>query len=115
LCRYLGCGREWLYVPELSQKGVLVVVAAARHSPALFVEVGYFTEGYGYAAMGWLERIERPIIGAFNGESGNDHIASVDVLRVRDARPSENAFAHASVHSLNLSRLFRVRARAWSV
>jgi len=27
LCRYLGCGREWLYVPELSQKGVLIVVA----------------------------------------------------------------------------------------
>jgi len=27
-------------VPELSQKGVLIVVAAARHSPALFVEVG---------------------------------------------------------------------------
>jgi len=50
LCSYLGCGREWLYVPELSQKGVLVVVAAAQHSPALFVEVGYFTEGNGYAA-----------------------------------------------------------------
>jgi len=89
LYRYLGCDRERLYVPELSQKGVLVVVAAARHSPALFVEVGYFTEWYGYAAMRWLERIERPIIGALNGESGNDHVASVDVLGVRDAAVRE--------------------------
>src|SRR5437667_10966303 len=89
LYRYLGCGRERLYVPELRQKSVLVVVAAARHSPALFVEVGYFTERYGYAAMRWLERIERPIIGAFNGESGNDHVARVDVLGVRDAAVRE--------------------------
>ena len=36
-----------------------------------------------------LERIERPIIGAFNGESGNDHVASVDVLGVRDAAVRE--------------------------
>src|SRR5439155_27002071 len=78
-----------LYVPELSQKGVLVVVAAARHSPALFVEVVYFTEWYGYAAMRWLERIERPSIGALNGESGNDHVASVDVPGVRDAATRE--------------------------
>ncbi len=82
----LGCGRKWLCVPKLSQKGVLVVVAAARHSPALFVEVGYFTEGYGYAAMRWLERIERPIIGALKGESGKDHVASVDVLGATLAR-----------------------------
>src|SRR5436309_14137583 len=89
LCRYLGCGREWLYVPKLSQKGVLVVVAAARHSPSLLVEVSYFTERYGYAAMRWLERIERPIIGAFNGEWGNDHVASADVLGARDAAVGE--------------------------
>jgi len=87
--RFLGCFGQWLHVAELSQKGVLVVVAAARHSPSLLVEVSYFTERYGYAAMRWLERIERPIIGAFNGESGNDHVASVDVLGVRDAAVGE--------------------------
>src|SRR5438552_7879355 len=114
LYRYLGCGRERLYVPELRQKSVLVVVAAARHSPALFVEVGYFTERYGYAAMRWLERIERPIIGAFNGESGNDHVPA-SMYSEFVMRPSEKAFAHDSVHCLNLSRLFSVRARAWSV
>jgi hypothetical protein len=31
-------------VPELSEEPVLIVVAAARHNPSLFIELAYFTE-----------------------------------------------------------------------
>jgi hypothetical protein len=107
----LGCGSESLYVPKLGQERVLIVVATARH---LLVEVADFTEWQSHPTSGRLERTEWPVVYTFRGKPGDDNVSRVNVFRVHDSG-SEKAVAHASVHSRNLSRTFRLRPRALSV
>ena len=70
---------------ELSEEGVLVVVAAARHNLSLLIELAYFAEGQRHAAACGFQPAECPVVGAFRGELGDDDITRVNVFGVGDA------------------------------
>jgi hypothetical protein len=80
LCSRLGCGRQRLHVPELSEKRVLVVVATARYDAALLVEAGDFTERHRHLAPGGRQRTERSIVGTFDFEYRDNRITCVNIL-----------------------------------
>jgi len=75
---------EGLDVAELSQKRVLVVVAAARHDPSLFVELTNLAELQGYPTTRRRERAQGPVVCAFDGELGDYELSRINVLGVGD-------------------------------
>ena len=81
----LGCRCKRLDVPELSEERVLVVVAAARHNPSLFIELAYFTERQRHATACRFQPAKCPVVAAFRGELGDDDITRVNVFGVGDA------------------------------
>ena len=83
-CRALGGGWERLYVAELNQERVLIVVAAAGHNPPLLVEVADFTERERNPASGGLQRTEWPVVCAFDGKLGDDNVSRVNILGIGD-------------------------------
>jgi hypothetical protein len=72
-------------VPGLGQERVLIVLATTRHDSSLLIEVTDFTERQKHPPSGRRERTKRAVVGAVNGESGNDDVAGVNVLRIRQS------------------------------
>ncbi len=85
----LRCDSKRLDVAALSQECVLIVVATARYDPPLLVEMADFAEGQRHLATGRLHGPECPVVGAFDGELGDDNISRVNVLGISDAAVRE--------------------------
>ena len=84
-----GCHFERLDVTELSQERVLIVVATARYDPPLLVEVADLAEWQRHLAPSRPHRTERPVVGAFDGELGDDNVSRVGILGIGDAAVRE--------------------------
>lgn len=101
--RAVGCDR--------SQQRVLIVVATARYDPPLLVEAADLAEGQRHLAPSRPHRSERPAVGAFDGELGDDNVSRVGMLGIGDAAVLEGL--GPSLHPfLNFSRVLSVIARA---
>ena len=72
-------------MPKLRQECVLIVVAAARHDPPLFVEVADFAERQRHLPLSGRQRTKWPVICAFGGKPGDDNVSRVNVLGVGDS------------------------------
>jgi hypothetical protein len=63
---------------ELSEKGVLVVVATARDDPSLFVELTNFAERQGYPATRRRHATQGPVICAFDRKLCDDDVSLIN-------------------------------------